>query len=141
VADARRNFHHQWSHKLTRENQAVFAEALNVKGLARTRLAKSVYDAGWAQFVAFCEYKAIRRGRSFAKVARAFPSSQICSACGFRDGPKPLGIRIWICPEPACGTVHDRDWNAGKNVLHEGRRILAASTTEPPTPGPGARRR
>uniref|UniRef100_A0AAU2V311 Transposase n=1 Tax=Streptomyces sp. NBC_00003 TaxID=2903608 RepID=A0AAU2V311_9ACTN len=136
VADARRNFHHQWSHRLTSENQAVFTETLNVRGLARTRLAKSVHDAGWAQFVQMLEYKAIRRGRSFAKVDRHFPSSQICSACGYRDGPKPLHVRQWTCPN--CGTRHDRDWNAGKNVRYEGRRILAAGTTEPPTPGPGA---
>ncbi|MCX5406990.1 transposase [Streptomyces sp. NBC_00335] len=114
VADARRNFHHQWSHKLTRENQAVFAETLNVRGLARTRLAKSVHDAGWSQFLMFCEYKAIRRGRSFVKVAREFPSSQICSACGHRDGPKPLHVRAWTCRN--CGARHDRDWNAGKNI-------------------------
>ncbi|MDT0548021.1 MULTISPECIES: RNA-guided endonuclease TnpB family protein [Streptomyces] len=139
VADARRNFHHQWSHRLTRENQAVFAETLNVRGLARGRLAKSVHDAGWSQFVMFCEYKATRRGRAFVKVARAFPSSQICSACGHRDGPKALHVRTWTCPQ--CRTRHDRDWNAGRNVRDEGRRILAANTTAPPTPGPGALRR
>lgn len=91
----------------------------------------------FAQFVMFCEYKAIRRGRSFAKVDRAFPSSQLCSACGFCDGPKPLHIRTWTCPN--CDTRHDRDWNAGRNVRNEGRRILTAA--EPPTPGPGASRR
>lgn len=140
VADARRNFHHQWSHKLTSENQAVFAETLNVRGLARGRLAKSVHDAGWAQFVAFLEYKATRRARTFIKVARDFPSSQICSACGRRDEKKPLHVRTWTCPEPTCLTTHDRDWNAGKNVRYEGCRILAAAKT-PPTPEPGARRR
>ncbi len=123
-ADARRNFHHQWSHKLTRDNQAVFTETLNVKGLARTRLAKSVHDVGWAQFVTFLEYKVVRRGRHFAKVYRAFPSSQICSACGHRDGPKPLSVRAWACPN--CDTWHDRNWNAGRNVHYEGRRILQA---------------
>ncbi|MCX4825862.1 transposase [Streptomyces sp. NBC_01142] len=137
VADARRNFHHQWSHRLTSENQAVFAETLNVRGMARGRLAKSVHDAGWSQFLMFCEYKAIRHGRKFVKVARDFPSSQICSACGFRDGPKPLHIREWTCGN--CGTRHDRDWNAGRNVKYEGRRILAAA--QPPTPGLGASRR
>ncbi|MER8046791.1 RNA-guided endonuclease TnpB family protein [Streptomyces sp. NPDC094032] len=136
VADARRNFHHQWSHKLTSENQAVFTESLNVAGLARTRLAKSVYDAGWAQFVTMLAYKAARRGRSFAQVDRYFASSRICSVCGHHDGPKPLRVRTWTCP--ACHTRHDRDWNAGRNVLHEGRRILGAATTAPSTPGPGA---
>ncbi|MGW4158074.1 RNA-guided endonuclease InsQ/TnpB family protein [Streptomyces sp. NPDC004788] len=124
VADARRNFHHQWSHKLTSENQAVYTETLNVRGLARTRLARSVHDAGWGQFVTFLEYKATRRGRTFSKVDRAFPSSQICSACGHRDGPKPLHVRQWTCPN--CDTRHDRDWNAGLNVLHEGRRAITA---------------
>jgi putative transposase len=139
VADARRNFHHQWSHRLTRDNQAVYAETLNVKALARTWLAKGVHDAGWAQFVTFLEYKATRRGRGFARVARVFPSSRTCSACGFRDGPKPLHVRTWTCPN--CQVRHDRDWNAGRNIQSEGRRILAASTTAPHTPGPGARRR
>ncbi|MFK0296228.1 RNA-guided endonuclease InsQ/TnpB family protein [Streptomyces sp. NPDC090442] len=135
VADARRNFHHQWSHKLTSENQAVFAETLNVRGLARTRLAKSVHDAGWAQFVMFCEYKATRRGRSFTRVARDFPSSQTCSACGFRDGPKPLNVRTWTCPN--CRARHDRDWNAGRNVRCEGRRVLAAARQHHPPPDRG----
>lgn len=139
VADARRNFHHQWSHKLTRENQAVYCETLNVRGLARTRLAKSIHDAGWAQFVTLLEYKATRRGRRFARVARDYPSSQTCSACGHRDGPKPLHVRTWTCPN--CDIRLDRDWNAGRNIRYEGRRILAPSPTEPSTPGPGARGR
>ncbi|MFD5648296.1 RNA-guided endonuclease InsQ/TnpB family protein [Streptomyces sp. NPDC127039] len=139
VADARRNFHHQWSHKLTGENQAVFVETLNVRGMARGRLATSVHDAGWGQFVSFLAYKATRRGRQIVKIARDFPSSQICSACGHRDGPKPLHVRTWACSRPKCRAQHDRDWNAGKNVRNEGRRILTAPT--PPTPGPGASRR
>ncbi|WP_370414667.1 RNA-guided endonuclease InsQ/TnpB family protein [Streptomyces fradiae] len=139
VADARRNFHHQWSHRLTRDNQAVYCETLNVRGMGRTRLAKSVYDAGWAQFVGFLEYKAKRRGRSFAKVDSRFPSSRICSSCGRRDGAKPLWVRTWTCP--GCGVRLDRDWNAGKTIRREGRRVLAASKTAPSPPGPGARRR
>ncbi|MFI9584703.1 RNA-guided endonuclease InsQ/TnpB family protein [Streptomyces sp. NPDC052236] len=138
VADARRDFHHKLSTKLIRENQAVSVETLSVKGLARTRLAKSVHDAGWSTFVTMLEYKATRYGRTLTKVGRTFPSSQVCSACGHRDGPKPLHIRTWICP--ACGTRHDRDHNAGKNIKHEGRRIRAAQTPTavPLTPGPGA---
>jgi putative transposase len=124
VADARRDFHHKLSTKLIRENQTVSVETLSVKGLARTRLAKSVHDAGWSTFVNMLEYKAVRYGRTLTKVERAFPSSQVCSACGHRDGPKPLHIRTWTCP--ACGTRHDRDHNAAKNVKYEGRRIRAA---------------
>ncbi|MEU6668635.1 RNA-guided endonuclease TnpB family protein [Streptomyces sp. NPDC046727] len=114
VADARREFHHQLSTRLIRENQAVAVEDLAVKGLARTRLAKSVHDAGWSQFVGMLEYKAKRYGRTFVKVGRFEPTSQVCSACGHRSGPKPLHVREWTCT--ACGTVHDRDHNAAKNV-------------------------
>ena len=102
VADARKEFHHQLSTKLIRENQTVAVEDLAVCGLARGRLAKSVHDAGWSQFVSMLEYKAQRYGRTFVKVGRFEPTSQVCSACGHRDGPKPLDVREWACP--SCGT-------------------------------------
>jgi putative transposase len=124
VADSRRDFHHKTSTAIIRDSQAVYAEDLCVAGLARTRLAKSVHDAGWSAFVTMLEYKARRYGRAFGKVPRSYPSSQVCSACGRRDGPKPLHVRSWTCP--GCGTLHDRDINAAVNVLTEGRRIVAA---------------
>jgi putative transposase len=114
VADARREFHHQLSTKLIRDNQAVAVEGLAVKGLARTRLAKSVHDAGWSAFVAMLEYKAAKFGRTFHRIGRFEPTSQVCSACGVKDGPKPLHVRIWTCE--ACGAVLDRDINAAVNV-------------------------
>ncbi|WP_329252192.1 RNA-guided endonuclease InsQ/TnpB family protein [Actinoallomurus sp. NBC_01490] len=114
VADARREFHHQLSTRLIRENQAVAVEDLAVKGLARTRLAKSVHDAGWSAFVSMLEYKAARHGRTFVKIGRFEPTSMVCSACGVKDGPKPLHIRTWTCG--ACATVLDRDVNAAVNV-------------------------
>jgi putative transposase len=120
VADARRDWAHKLSTKIIRENQAVYVEDLAVKGLARTRLAKSVHDAGWSMFVAMLEYKAARYGRVFARVGRFVPTSQVCSACGVLDGPKPLHVRAWTCRH--CGTVHDRDLNAAKNILALGRR-------------------
>ena len=89
-------------------------------GLGRTWLAKSVHDAGWSGFVAMLEYKAARYGRTFARIGRFEPTSQMCSACGVKDGPKPLSVRTWICA--ACRTVHDRDVNAARNVLALGRR-------------------
>ncbi|MFH8475538.1 RNA-guided endonuclease InsQ/TnpB family protein [Streptomyces sp. NPDC018000] len=128
VANRRRDWHHKVSTQIIRDNQAVYVEDLAVSGLGRTRLAKSVYDAGWSAFVGMLEYKAVKHGRMFVKVGRAFPSSQVCSACGFRDGPKPLHVREWTCG--ACGTVHDRDHNAARNVLFEGRRIVAAGRAE-----------
>ncbi len=114
VADARREFHHQLSTKLIRENQAVAVEDLAVKGLARTRLAKSVHDAGWSAFVAMLEYKAARCGRTLVKIGRFEPTSQVCSQCGVQDGSKPLHVRVWTCG--TCGAVLDRDINAAVNV-------------------------
>ncbi|KFG09494.1 transposase [Streptomyces scabiei] len=114
VADARREFHHQLSTRIIRENQAVAVEDLAVKGLARARLAKSVHDAGWSAFVSMLEYKAARYGRTFVKIGRFEPTSQVCSVCGVKDGPKPLNVRRWTCG--ACGAVLDRDVNAAVNV-------------------------
>jgi putative transposase len=114
VADARRDFHHQLSTALIRETQAVAVEDLAVKGLARTRMAKSVHDAGWSAFTAMLEYKARRYGREFRRIGRFEPTSQVCSACGMKDGPKPLHVRAWQCP--ACGVWLDRDINAAVNV-------------------------
>jgi putative transposase len=113
VTDARR-VHHQLSTALIRENQAVVVEGLAVNGLARTWLAKSVHDAGWSAFARMLEYKAQLYGREFYRIGRFEPSSQVCSACGARDGPKPLHIRAWQCRR--CGTWLDRDVNAAVNV-------------------------
>lgn len=120
VADTRSDWLHKLSTRLIRDNQAVYVENLNVAGLARTNLAKSVHDAGWATFVDMLAYKAALYGREFSKVDRYAPTSQICSGCGHRDGPKPLKVREWTCS--ACGVTHDRDINAALNVLALGRR-------------------
>jgi len=114
VADARRDFHHQLSTALIRDNQAVAVEDLAVNGLGRTRLAKSVHDAGWAAFVRMLEYKARLYGREFHRIGRFTPTSQTCSLCGVKDGPKPLHIRTWQCR--SCGPWLDRDINAAVNV-------------------------
>jgi putative transposase len=114
VADARRDFHHQLSTGLIRENQAVAVEDLAVKALGRTWLAKSVHDAGWAGFVAMLEYKARLYGREFHRIGRLEPTSQTCCLCGVKDGPKPLHVRAWQCQ--GCGAWLDRDINAAANV-------------------------
>src|SRR5580658_4568159 len=114
VADARRDFHHQLSTALIRDNQAVAVEDLCVTGLARTRMAKSVHDAGWSAFTGMLAYKARLYGREFRRIGRFEPTSQVCSACGMRDGPKPLHVRAWQCP--ACGAWLDRDINAAVNL-------------------------
>ena len=128
VADARRDFHHKLSTTLVQENQLIVVEDLAVKALGRTRMAKSVHDAGWSTFVSMLQYKALRYGRTLVRVDRMFPSSQVCAACGFRDGPKPLHVRTWTCP--GCGTTHDRDVNAARNIRAEGKRMVAAGQAE-----------
>jgi len=120
VADTRRDWLHKESTRIIRETQAVYVEDLCVAGLGRTRLAKSVHDAGWSAFTGMLEYKAARHGRTFRRIGRFEPTSQVCSACGIKDGPKPLAVREWTCQ--ACGTAHDRDVNAARNILALGRR-------------------
>jgi putative transposase len=119
VRETRLDHAHKIALRLVRDNQAVYAEDLCVSGMARTRLAKSVSDAGWSQLMRCVEEKAAQYGRTFRKIGRFEPTSQVCSACGMRDGPKPLSVREWACA--ACGTVHDRDVNAARNILAAGR--------------------
>jgi putative transposase len=118
VRDARLDHAHKTALRLVRDNQAVYAEDLAVSGLARTRLAKSVHDAGWSQILRLVEEKAEYYGRTFRKIGRFVPSSQMCSACGRIDGKKPLDVREWEC---TCGAVHDRDVNAARNILAVGQ--------------------
>jgi putative transposase len=119
VREARLDHAHKTALRLVRDNQAVYAEDLAVSGLARTRLAKSVHDAGWAQLLRLLAEKAEHYGRTFHRIGRFVPTSQVCSACGVNDGPKPLDVRQWSCA--ACGAVHDRDVNAARNILAAGR--------------------
>jgi putative transposase len=126
VRESRLDYAHKIALKLVRDNQAVYAEDLCVSGLARTRLAKSVNDAGWSQLVRLVEEKAVQYGREFARTGRFEPTSQVCSACGVKDGPKPLSVRQWTCA--VCRTSHDRDINAARNVLRLGK--VAAGRAE-----------
>jgi putative transposase len=84
------------------------------------------------------EYKAAKHGRHFGRIGRFEPTSQVCSTCGIKDGPKPLHVREWTCP--ACGGVHDRDHNAAKNVLAAGQadRVNACGGSVRPAPVPAA---
>jgi len=118
VADTRRDWQHKLSTAIIRDNQAVYVEDLCVVGLGRTWLAKSVHDAGWASFTSMLEYKAARHGRVFARVDRFFPSTRMCSDCGRINEKMGLDVRSWVCP---CGSTHDRDVNAAKNIKAAGQ--------------------
>ena len=119
VADRRMDSLHQLSTRIIRENQTVVLEDLNVSGMVKNRkLARSIADAGWRMFRTLLESKAQEHGRDLVVINRWTPTSQTCSACGYRDGKKALSVRTWRCPE--CGAIHDRDVNAAKNILAAG---------------------
>ncbi|WP_246527596.1 RNA-guided endonuclease InsQ/TnpB family protein [Pseudarthrobacter albicanus] len=115
VRNTRLDHHHKLALRLVRENQTVAVEGLNVKGLARTRMAKSIHDAGWATLVTLLKEKAAQYGREIRVISQWEPTSQVCSVCGVKDGKKPLSVRVWTCGD--CGTVLDRDYNAAVNIM------------------------
>ncbi|WP_308376797.1 transposase [Streptomyces sp. ISL-99] len=118
-------------------------EDLAVKGLARTRLAKSVHDAGWSAFVAMLEYKGRAVRAQVFRIGRFEPTSQVCSACGVKNGPKPLHVRVWTCGAcGACGAALDRDISAAVNVAKAaGLAVSACGAQVRPGLVPGTARR
>ena len=124
VADARRDFLHKLSTRLINVNQVIAIESLAVSNMQKNRcLAKSISDASWSEFVRQLEYKAQWYGRTLIGIDRWYPSSKRCSDCGHTVSKLPLSVREWVCPE--CGTIHDRDINAARNVLAAGLAVSA----------------
>ncbi|MCG5215162.1 transposase [Streptosporangium sp. KLBMP 9127] len=124
VRASRTDFLHRTSAGLVRDHDVIVIEDLAVKNMVRNRsLAKAISDCGWGAFRRMLEYKSARYGRHLIVVDRWFPSSKTCSGCGHLLAKLPLSIRTWQCP--SCGTRHDRDVNAAKNILAAGRAVTA----------------
>jgi putative transposase len=124
ISNIREDFHHKLSTRIINENQVIVLEDLNVSGMVRNRkLARAISQQGWYQFVTFLKYKAIMYGREVIKVDRFYPSSKTCSSCGTIQSSLPLNIREWTCD--SCGTTHDRDINAAKNLMALGTSVTA----------------
>ena len=126
VANQRKYFQDVESIKIARENSLVCMEHLNIQGMQKnSRLAKSISDAGWYLFKSKVAYKVQDHGGVLVSVDTFFPSSQLCSCCGYKNTDvKNLSVRKWTCPQ--CGAEHDRDVNAGKNILAQGKAMLGA---------------
>jgi putative transposase len=137
IADRRRDHLHKITTRLVRENQTIVIEDLTVRNLLKNgRLARAISDAAWSQFRSMLEYKAQWYGREVIAVDRWFPSSKLCSTCGRLQETMPLHARTRACH--GCGTTHDRDGNAAKNLLAAGLAVSACGAGVRPqrsTPG------
>jgi putative transposase len=124
VRTARADFLHRASTGLVRQNDVIVVEDLAVRNMIRNRrLARAISDCGWGEFRRQLEYKCQRYGRALIIIDRWYPSSKTCSACGHLLAELSLSVRHWRCP--SCGTRHDRDSNAAKNILAAGLAVAA----------------
>ena len=126
-ADQRRDFQHKLSTTIVGRYDAVCIEDLSLKGLARTKLAKSFTDAAFGEFLRQLEYKSLWNHKHCVRIDRFFPSSKMCNVCGALNDGLTLSDREWDC---GCGAHHRRDFLAACNIKDEGLRILAAGQAE-----------
>lgn len=139
IANCRVDNLHKVSTELVKQYDIICVEDLNIKGMIKNnKLAKHIADASWGTFVQFLSYKCKLNDKTLVKIGRYYPSSQSCSECGYVNKEvKDLKVREWTCPN--CGSVHDRDVNAAKNILKEGLKDIISEGTADYTDGDGVR--
>ena len=125
IRNTRKDYLHKISHEIISENQVIVSENLQIRNMVKNHhLAKAISDVSWYELTRQLEYKAKWNGRKYIKIDAFYASSQLCSVCGYQNADtKDLSVREWTCPK--CGTKHDRDVNAARNVLAEGLRHIA----------------
>ena len=129
IANCRSDVLHKISHKLVINNDVVYIEDLNVKGMLKNhKLAKSISDCSFYELTRQLEYKGDWDDTYIHKIFRFYPSSKTCNKCGYIKQDLTLSDREWVCP--SCNTRHDRDINASINILLEGKRELSAGTVD-----------
>ena len=131
IQNQRNDYLHKLSKSIIDENQIICIESLLVKDMMNdSKLARNISDVSWSRLVSMLIYKADWYGRKIIKVHSTYPSSQLCSKCGYKNSiTKDLAIRKWTCPK--CGSIHDRDINAAKNILSKGIKMLTKDGTHP----------
>jgi len=129
ISSQRSWYYHNISLYLVKNFDTIILEDLNVSGMIKNRrLSKSIADAAWSTLVGMIAYKSRWYGKEIFQIGRFFPSSKLCSSCGHKMGKMDLSIREWTCP--SCGTSHDRDINAAKNIYQEGMKLLHGLLSE-----------
>ena len=126
IVNQRNDFLHKLSTQIVSDYDIICLENLKVSNMIKNhKLSKSISDASWSEFVRQLEYKSLWYNKVIQKIDSFYPSSQLCSTCGYKNiNTKNLNIRTWECPQ--CKTIHDRDYNASINILNEGLRLLTA---------------